>query len=89
MNLKNTKIWIGDNPSYQIAIQKLLFNLGYGWGYNGKKINNTKFAALYISGNGSMSKTMINDRESYFNSCSHKEILLTDILKGGIDWQKL
>jgi ribosomal protein S8 len=37
IDLKNTKIWIGDNPELSSKIQKKLLSLGYYWVGNGNK----------------------------------------------------
>ena len=82
-DLKNTKIWIGDNPDLSRRVQEKFFELGLGWAGSGKNITSLLSQSLYVN-NGYM--ILQADSRDYFDSQPEKEIFPSDL---GIDVNNL
>lgn len=70
MDLKNTKIWVGDDHRLCKAAQKRIFEMGYEWNGGGTKIENTNATLLYIRESGRMvfstdGKEKLNENDGY------------------------
>jgi hypothetical protein len=76
-DLSCTKIWIGNNKELSERVQEKAFQLGWGWNFRGKRIQNTDADSLYFS------KNLIIDwcelGKSIFSQHTYKEIFESDL----------
>ena len=77
LDLSNTKVWIGDDPKLSEEIQKIAFSLGWSWGVNTVKPENTYDTSLFFSKTKYISSS--NER-GVFDLSDKKEINPQDIL---------
>lgn len=79
-DLKNTKIWIGDNHELSRKVQERLFQLGFNWGLHRETIAQyTESRSLYLWSKGSICYHHSNTREEYFDGHPNREIHLWDL----------
>jgi hypothetical protein len=76
--LRNTKIWIGNNPELSEKIQKRAFELGWGWGGTEKTIKYLSADSIYFDGSNGMSYGDVG--KDFFNNEKNKEVTESDIL---------
>lgn len=78
VDVRNTKIWIGNNPKLSKQVQERLFELGCEWYAGGSNIKYTESSdAIYINSNLLLAKS--SSGKLYFDTTSEKEITLTDL----------
>lgn len=79
IDLKNTKIWIGDNPELSRKVQEKAFKLGSKWINGDTKVDCLDEYFLLFDEKGNMSRTGCLDK-IYFNICKEKkEIFPSDL----------
>jgi len=76
-DLRNTKIWIGDNPELSKKVQEKAFELGYSWTFGEKKIFSF-LNAIYFYPDKSLSLT-VSEKSGWFTSHDFKEIFPSDL----------
>ncbi len=77
INLRNTKIWIGDNPELCGKVQEKAFKLGYTWNSGDKtvKLKNSTFLEFWEDN----TFTYSNDSKEHFEKSTKKEIFPSDL----------
>lgn len=76
--LRNTKIWIGNNPELSEKIQKRAFELGWGWFGTEKTIKYLSGDSIYFDNLQGMSYAEVG--KYFFNNEKNTEITEADIL---------
>jgi hypothetical protein len=76
IDLKNTKIWIGDNPELNRKVQEKLFSLGFSWYKDDKTIRYTNSKSLWLYHDKTLGYENIADN---FIKDSRKEIFPSDL----------
>lgn len=82
MDLKNTKIWIGNDECLNKKVQEKLFELGVAWGGSGKEVCNTHGDSLFVD--SVLHITYANSGENYFKNKSEREVTVKELLSGKI-----
>lgn len=82
IDLKMTKIWIGDNPKLSEEVQKKAFELGYKW-YGGDTniVKYTDASALFFNNQNGIS--FVFEKDFFDSEKEYKEILASDLLGNG------
>lgn len=80
IDLKNTKIWVGDNPELSYAIQERAMELGFDWYYNGSKQPKYIHEKGLIFGD-SKDITFASERKDFDIVQPHKEIFESDFFE--------
>jgi hypothetical protein len=81
IDLKMTKIWIGDNPELSKRVQERAFELGYDWFGGGKKIQFTNGKGLLFNDKNEIT---YSDSKDFFNGYANKEIFADDLFYNAI-----
>ena len=74
-DLKQKKIFIGDNPALSEKVQKKAFELGWFWETSRNSVRRTNDEALFFFND----KTMLSGSKTTFNSTSLEEITEADL----------
>ena len=82
MKFKKLKIWIGDNPSLNEALQKKAGSLGWVWP-SGQSARNVEAYCLYLSESGSMTFDYV-DKE-FFEAHPNEKISIRDFFAFTLD----
>jgi hypothetical protein len=84
-DLRNKKIWIGDNPELSERIQKRAFELGWDWYDKIKTIRNTNAFALYFDNQKKITIDGLigNKSKMYFDTSLDDEITEADLFGTG------
>lgn len=77
IDLKNTKIWIGDNPELSRKVQEIAIKLGFSW-YGCKNVDYTNSNALYFD-NNKIIQYSNTQKNTYFSKQINKEIFPSDL----------